>query len=320
MINYSSLYNCNLATHPILPREKELNLAYLIQEMSRVDRVKGQLQVKLNHMPNLEEVALEMGLEAVQIENIYKRGLQAKTELIKHNLRLVISIARSFYRYTSSLSLEDLIQEGCIGLERAAYKYNPELGYKFSSYATHWVKQSLHKVIENRSHLIRLPVDLQRKMKQIKDAVRVLGKEGKNPRLDAIDKLNKWKRGHACKVINYTYRAQAIDSINRRVGEGESTEMVELLGEANSMSWSGSNYLEEQKEFADLVEELLAFLPDADRKIIMLRYGLTCNPHTLVQVAKKFNLSAERIRQLEEKALGKMKKHAKALKITSMYQ
>jgi RNA polymerase primary sigma factor len=255
------------------------------------------LQLFLNE---IRRYPLLTAREEVELAKRIEQGdLEAKERMINSNLRLVVSIAKKYQG--QELSLLDLIQEGIFGLIRAAEKFDWRKGYKFSTYATFWIRQAIQRGLANKARTIRIPVHIGQRERKIVRAERDLsGKLGREPTDDEI-------AAHAElpleQVEEVREAARTVTSLDRPVGEEGDTALGDLLeGGAPPVDQEVEVSLSEQ-----LLRRTIEDLPETERDVITLRFGLTGeDPQPLRETGRRLGLSAERVRQIESRALKRL--------------
>lgn len=293
-----------MARYPLLSGEEEIELAHGIKFLMEVELKQKELHQLLKRVPTKSELAQAMGLNGErQLENRLYKGRSAKRKMIRSNLRLVVSIAKRYLN--RGVPFLDLIQEGAIGLNRAAEKFDPNKGYKFSTYAYWWIRQAITRTIANDARTIRLPIHVVEKLNKLKKAQRYLKQElQRSPTEEELAKELKISTIQLRQLMEL--RRQSL-SLNHRVGKGEDTELVDLLQDQDLQL--PEELMNEAMMRQEVVDVLADVLTEREKDVIALRYGLTNNQsYTLEEVGGMFNLSRERVRQIQGKAMRKLRR------------
>ncbi|HWG55880.1 MAG TPA: sigma-70 family RNA polymerase sigma factor [Gaiellaceae bacterium] len=253
------------------------------------------LQLFLNEIG--KHTLLTAADEVALAKRVERGDLRAKERMVNANLRLVVSIAKRYQGH--GLPLLDLIQEGTIGLNRAVEKFDYRKGFKFSTYATWWIRQSCQRAVANQSDTIRIPVHVQErrlKLRRTRQALEV--KLGREPTLEELAEAAQLPLNHAEEALD---AVEASVSLNQAVGDGDG-ELGDLFGDTSAddpVELAGLS-LEQQR-----VREAVAQLPEREREVLERRFGLAGHGEgaSLEQIGKDLGLTRERIRQLETTAL-----------------
>lgn len=293
-----------MARYPLLNAEEEIELAHSVKFLMEAEEVRQKLQENLHRPPTKTEWASALQLDNErQLENRLYRGRTAKRKMIRSNLRLVVSIAKRYLN--RGVPFLDLIQEGAIGLNRAAEKFDPNKGYKFSTYAYWWIRQAITRTIANDARTIRLPIHIVEKLNKLKKAQRILKQDlQRNPNERELAEALEMTPEQLRQLLQL--RRQSL-SLNHRVGKGEDTELVDLLEDDDlQLPEDKMNEMMMRQEIFAVLSDVLT---EREKDVISLRYGLaTSQPYTLEEVGGMFNLSRERVRQIQSKAMRKLRR------------
>ncbi|NEP01681.1 MAG: RNA polymerase sigma factor, RpoD/SigA family [Symploca sp. SIO2E9] len=292
-----------MARYPLLKPEEEIELANSVKSVVTINELRESLKEQLERTPTKTELAAAVNLTERQLDNRLYRGRVAKRKMIRSNLRLVVSIAKRYLN--RGVPFLDLIQEGALGLNRAAEKFDPEKGYKFSTYAYWWIRQAITRTIANDARTIRLPIHIVEKLNKLKKAQRELKQKlQRNPTEAEMAQALEISRANLRQLLQLRRRSL---SLNHRVGKGEDTELVDLL-EDNDLRLPETQMNEAmmRQEIWDVLSDVLT---EREKDVISLRYGLASSePYTLEEVGGMFNLSRERVRQIQSKAMRKLRR------------
>jgi RNA polymerase primary sigma factor len=294
------LYLQEIGRIRLLRADEEIELARKIADLLELERVREKLHAELEREPQQKEWASAVEMEPIQFRSRLYQGRRAKDKMVQSNLRLVVSIAKKYMN--RGLSFQDLIQEGSLGLIRAAEKFDHEKGYKFSTYATWWIRQAITRAIADQSRTIRLPVHLYETISRIKKTTKLLSqKMGRKPTEEEIAT----KMEMTIEKLRFIAKsAQLPISLETPIGKEEDSRLGDFIEADGEMPEDqvSKNLLRED------LESVLDTLSPRERDVLRLRYGLDDGRmKTLEEIGQIFNVTRERIRQIEAKALRKLR-------------
>jgi len=284
----------------LLRPDEEIELARKIADLLQLEELAAQFEADHGHYPDTKEWAALVEMPLIKFRRRLMLGRRAKEKMVQSNLRLVVSIAKKYMN--RGLSFQDLIQEGSLGLIRAAEKFDHEKGYKFSTYATWWIRQAITRAIADQSRTIRLPVHLYETISRIKKTTKTLSQEfGRKPTEEEIAESMEMTIE---KLRFIAKSAQLPISLETPIGKEEDSRLGDFI-EAdieNPEQDVAKNLLRED------LEGVLATLSPRERDVLRLRYGLDDGRmKTLEEIGQIFDVTRERIRQIEAKALRKLR-------------
>ncbi|MFQ3613675.1 MAG: RNA polymerase sigma factor RpoD, partial [Cyanobacteriota bacterium] len=289
----------------LLRADEEIELARKIADLLELERIREAIFDRMGLWEDPEEVPDALWAEEVKMplpdfRRRLHRGRRAKEKMVQSNLRLVVSIAKKYMN--RGLSFQDLIQEGSLGLIRAAEKFDHEKGYKFSTYATWWIRQAITRAIADQSRTIRLPVHLYETISRIKKVTKLLSQElGRKPTEEEIAT----RMEITIEKLRFIAKsAQLPISLETPIGKEEDSRLGDFI---ESDGETPEDRVAKVLLREDL-ESVLETLTSRERDVLKLRYGLDDGRmKTLEEIGQIFNVTRERIRQIEAKALRKLR-------------
>lgn len=294
-----------------LDDEEELSDEELEITVDNVDQFAGDsVRLYLREIGKIPLLTPEEEMDLAQ--RVVKGEKKAKDKMVEANMRLVVSIAK---RYSGrGLDFLDLIQEGNTGLLRAVEKFDPDKGFKFSTYATWWIRQAITRAIADQARTIRIPVHMVETINKVLRVSRKLTQElNREPTVEEIAKEMEMEPEKIEYVMKIKQDIASLDASVGRDGDDEDSVLGDFVEDEERISPEDSAANQLLKE---QIAEIISTLSDREQKIVKLRFGIGGGrPHTLEEVGAEFSVTRERIRQIEAKALSKLRKHKDTKKL-----
>lgn len=289
---------------PLLEHDEEIILGRKVQRLMEIKACEDLLG-----KPTKEELAFSLGLTHKELRREIRDGERAKDKMVTANLRLVVSVAKKYTK--RNMELLDIIQEGTIGLVRGVEKFDPGRGYKFSTYAYWWIRQGITRAIAEKSRAIRLPIHVTENLNKLKKAQRELSQI--NGQLPTVRELAEYLKFTDDEVKDLMCKAKQPTSLEIKIGENKDTALIDLLIDETQLP---ENLLERQaikESIVDLIEQL----PEMQAAVISMRYGIGENvlePMSMTAIGQTLNMSRDRVRTLEHKALKGLREQSNLIK------
>ena len=295
----------------LLRPDEEIELARKIADLLYLEELAAQFESDNGREPDKKEWAALVEMPLIRFRRRLMLGRRAKEKMVQSNLRLVVSIAKKYMN--RGLSFQDLIQEGSLGLIRAAEKFDHEKGYKFSTYATWWIRQAITRSIADQARTIRIPVHMIETINKLNRISRQMLQEmGREPTPEELSERMLMPEDKIRKVLKI---AKEPISMETPIGDDEDSHLGDFIEDSTIIqpldSATGGS-------LKDATQEVLAGLTAREAKVLRMRFGIDMNTdHTLEEVGKQFDVTRERIRQIEAKALRKLRHPSRSEQLRS---
>tara|TARA_Y100000361_G_C11153498_1_gene342686 strand:+ start:1474 stop:2385 length:912 start_codon:yes stop_codon:yes gene_type:complete len=278
--------------HRILSREEEVVLGRAVLEGIEASNT-------------LSEVKDLTAVQKRKLRASVKEGARAKEIFIEHNLRLAMDTAARYSRSQSRMEYEDLIQEATIGLMRAVDKFDPDKGFKFSTYATWWCRQACQRAIANHGRTIRLPMHVEADVRKLAAVIEEFESSRHGfSRKDIADFLD-WDIDKLENIWSHMENTR-LESLDNLVSEGSAMEYVDTIQDPNAIDVEQAG---SEKSFSKSIMDALSILPERELEVLIMHHGLDGfgTPLTLQEIGDRMGLTRERVRQLESKAIARLR-------------
>ncbi|MBD1807163.1 RNA polymerase sigma factor RpoD [Microcoleus sp. FACHB-SPT15] len=311
------LYLQEISCIQLLRADEEIELARKIADLLELERVRERLFDQLEREPEDSEWATEVNMSLPAFRRRLYLGYRAKDKMVESNLRLVVSIAKKYMN--RGVSFPDLIQEGSLGLIRATEKFDHEKGYKFSTYATWWIRQAITRALSDQSRTIRLPIHLYETISRIKKSTKILYQEmHRKPTEEEIAdrmEMSIEKLRFIAEITQLPISLETpipVDVEKDPWFDGKDTQEYLCLGDLIEADDETAEDKVSKNLLREDLESVLDTLSPCERDVVRLRYGLDDgNMKTLEEIGQIFNVNREQIRQVEAKALRKLRHPAR---------
>jgi len=292
---------------PLLTHEEEITLARAVQTLCRLEEITEELTLRSGgSIPSDQLVAAEAGLTPGELQRKLRLGRRARQRMCSANLRLVVTIARKYANH--QLQLEDLIQEGNLGLMKAVDRFDPSRGYKFSTYSYWWIREGITRAIASKARTIRLPVHVGEHLGKLRRAQQQLWQQfGRAPSVDELAEITGLKPLDISEILFRAQQPLSLDSAP------SSVEDDNLMQRVSCDAPRPDDRLQGQLFSYDL-EMVLRELPDQEAQLLRLRYGINGEePMNLSAVARHLGVTRDTARGIERRAVAAMREHSRKI-------
>lgn len=301
------LYLNEIGRIPLLTHEQEIGYGRQVQQMMRLLEAKQSLSEKLSREPTISEWAQAVSQSGSELAQTIRIGQRARQKMVSANLRLVAAIAKKYMH--RGLEFLDLVQEGAISLQRGIEKFDPNKGYRLSTYSYWWIKQGMSRAVAQHSKTIRIPIHTIEKLNKVKKSVRILSQKlGRTPNVRELAAEAQINQEQLLQLLEYKHKQPT--SLDTLVGEGQDTTLGELLEDDNA-ALAMEDYLLYSSMRSDMELLMTEYLKPQEQQVLSLRFGLVGEEGglSLAKVGEQMNLTRERIRQVEHNGLDKLRRH-----------
>ena len=288
---------------PLLEHDEEILLGRQVQRLMEIKACEELLS-----NPNKEKLADSLGLTIKELRKEIRAGEKAKDKMVTANLRLVVSVAKKYTK--RNMELLDIIQEGTIGLVRGVEKFDPGRGYKFSTYAYWWIRQGITRAIAEKSRAIRLPIHVTENLNKLKKAQRELSQI--NGYMPNVFQLSDHLGLTVDEIKDLMCKARQPTSLEIKIGENRDTALIDLLEDETQLP----DTLLDQQFIKEDIRELIKDLPEMQAAVVSMRYGIgdeMLEPMSMTAIGQVLNMSRDRVRTLEHKALRSLRGESKKI-------
>lgn len=301
------IYLQEIGRYPMLTADQEIAYGRQVQQIMAIEQRKNELTQQLDREPTMVELAVDVDKSELEIAQIQNLGQRAKQKMVTANLRLVVSIAKKYTK--RNLEFLDLLQEGAIGLQRGVEKFDPNRGYKLSTYVYWWITQSITRAIAEKSRTVRLPIHITEQLNKIKKVQRELFQTLGRPA--SVVEIAETLDLQPSQIRDFLSSSKQPISLDVKIGDNQDTELSQLLPDEGI---SPDEHVTKELLRQD-INSLLESLKPTQREVLILRFGLENDQElTLAQIGEKLNVSRERVRQIQQQAITVLRRQETEIK------